>query len=57
MAQFYNVMATTDLDESVVLQVTACSAAEAESTAMCLVETGEAGTESNVVVECFACEY
>jgi hypothetical protein len=54
MSQLYNVLVTTDLDESVVLQVTAGSAAEAESTAITLVECGEAGTESTVVVECFA---
>lgn len=50
----YDVQVTTDMDETIVLQVTASSPQEAEMTAINMVETGEAGTYGMIVVDCFA---
>ena len=49
--ELYNVQLRTDLDEVVVLQVYANDSLEAEFTAKSMVECGQAGTISNVVVE------
>ena len=49
--ELYNVQLRTDLDEVVVLQVYANDALEAEFTAKSMVECGQAGTISNVVVD------
>jgi len=49
----YDVQIKTDLGETIVLQVTASSEVEAEMTAICMVEGGEAGTEGTVVIDCF----
>ena len=48
--ELYNVQLRTDLDEVVVLQVYANDPLEAEFTAKSMVECGQAGTISNVVV-------
>ena len=49
--ELYNVQLRTDLDEVVVLQVYANDSLEAEFTAKSMVECGQAGTISNVVVD------
>lgn len=49
----YDVQITTELDETVVLQVTASSEVEAEMTAICMVEDGQAGTQGTLVIDCF----
>ena len=49
--ELYNVQLRTDLDEVVVLQVYADDPLEAEFTAKSMVECGQAGTTSNVVVD------
>ena len=49
--ELYNVQLRTDLDEVVVLQVYANDPLEAEFTAKSMVEWGQAGTISNVVVD------
>ena len=49
----YFVHMTTDLEEVVVLQVYANDTIEAEYTAVSMVEYGQAGTESRVVVDFF----
>ena len=54
MTHFYDVRITTDLDETVCLQIPAMSPAEAEEAAIYMVEHGEAGTLSTVVIDCFA---
>lgn len=51
--EFYDVQITTDLDETILLQVTANSAAEAEMTAITMVECGQAGTIGLGVIDCF----
>lgn len=53
--ELYNVQITTNLGETVVLQISAGSPQEAEMTAISLVECGDAGTIGNEVVDCFAC--
>ena len=50
---FYDVQVTTDLGETVVLNVAADTPMEAEYTAMSMVECGQAGTMGTSVVECF----
>ena len=52
--EFYDVQITTDFGEVVVLQVAASSIQEAEMTAISMVNSGEAGTVSNNVTDCFA---
>lgn len=52
--QLYNVQVRTDLDEVVVLQVYAGDQLEAEFTAKSMVECGQAGTISNVLVDYYA---
>lgn len=52
--EFYDVQITTDLEETVVLQIYASSPQEAEMTAISIVNSGEAGTLGREVVECFA---
>ena len=49
--ELYNVQLRTDLDEVVVLPVYANDPLEAEFTAQSMVECGQAGTISNVVVD------
>lgn len=51
---FYDVQITTEFGEVVVLQVTANSPQEAEMTAISMVESGMAGTNGMIVVDCFA---
>lgn len=51
---FYDVQITTDLGEVVVFQVAASSPQEAEMTAISMVESGQAGTEGMIVLDCFA---
>lgn len=52
--EIYDVQVTTDQNEIVVLQVTASSQAEAEMTAISMVETGQTGTNGMNVIDCFA---
>ena len=52
---FYNVQVTTDLGESIVLQVAASSTDEAELTAINMVELGQADTNGQSVIDCFVC--
>lgn len=49
----FDVQITTDLGEVLVLQVSALSPQEAEMTAISIVNSGEAGTVSNIVIDCF----
>ena len=51
---FYDVQITTDLGETVVLQITASSSEEAELAAIHMVEMGQADVEGTCVVDCFA---
>ena len=51
---FYDVQVITDIEECIILQIYASSSSEAETTAISMVETGEAGTESCNVLNCFA---
>ena len=51
---FYDVQITTDLGETVVLQIAASSPEEAELAAIHMVEMGQADVEGTCVVECFA---
>ena len=51
---FYDVQITTDLGETVVLQIAASSPEEAELAAIHMVEIGQADVEGTCVVECFA---
>ena len=50
----FDVQITTDLGETIVLQVSASSPQSAEMTAISMVECGDAGTISQTVVDCFA---
>ena len=50
----FDVQITSDLGETVIIQVFANSAQEAEMTAISMVECGQTGTEGLVVVDCFA---
>ena len=50
---FYDVQVMTDLGEVAVLQICAFSAAEAEMTAISMVENGDAGVTGISVVSCF----
>lgn len=52
--EFYDIQISTDLGETVVLQVYASSPQAAESIAYSMVESGEAGTLSRGVIDCFA---
>lgn len=52
--EFYDVQITTDLEETVVLQIYASSPQEAEMTAISMVESGQAGTDGMIVLDCFA---
>ena len=49
----FDVQVTTDLGEMVVLQICAFSPAEAEMTAISMVENGDAGVLGTSVVGCF----
>lgn len=51
---FYDIQLTTELGEAIILQISASSQAEAEMTAISMVEGGQAGTEGTIVVDCFA---
>ena len=51
---FYDVQITTDLGETVVLQIAASSSEEAELAAIHMVEMGQADVEGTCVVDCFA---
>lgn len=51
---FYDVQITTDLGETVVLQIAASSPEEAELAAIHMVEMGQADVEGTCVVEGFA---
>ena len=52
--EFFDVQITTDLGETIVLQVSASSPQYAEMTSISMVECGDAGTISQNVVDCFA---
>ena len=52
---FYDVQVTTDLGETIVLQVAASSTDEAELTAINMVELGQADTNGQSVIDCFLC--
>ena len=52
--ELFDVQITTDLGETMVLQVSASSPQSAEMTAISMVECGDAGTISQNVVDCFA---
>lgn len=52
--ELYNVQVTTDIGEVVVLQVYGGDQMEAEFAAKSMVECGQAGTISNVVVDYYA---
>ncbi|MBE6331091.1 MAG: hypothetical protein E7070_02115 [Bacteroidales bacterium] len=52
--QLFDVQITTDMGETIVLQVSADDAQEAEMTAISMVESGQAGTVGTRVVDCFA---
>lgn len=52
---FYDVQITTDLGETIVLQVAASSTDEAELTAINMVELGQADTNGQRVTDCFVC--
>ncbi|GCB35201.1 hypothetical protein [Bacteroides faecalis] len=52
--ELFDVQITTDLGETIVIQVSASSPAEAEMTAISIVESGQAGTLGISVVDCFA---
>lgn len=51
--ELYNVQVTTEFGEEVVLQVYADSPQEAEMTAISMVESGQAGTDGMIVLDCF----
>lgn len=51
--KFYDVQITTDFGEVNVLQIAAASPQEAEMTAISMVNSGEVGTMSLNVVDCF----
>lgn len=51
--ELYNVQITTEFGEEVVLLVYACSPQEAEMTAISMVESGQAGTDGMIVLDCF----
>lgn len=51
---FYDVQITTELGETVVLQVAASSPEEAEMAAINMVELGQADVCGQQVMECFA---
>ena len=52
---FYDVQVTTDLGETIVLQIAASSTDEAELTAIKMVELGQADTNGQSVIDCFVC--
>ena len=52
---FYDVQVTTDLGETIVLQIAASSVDEAELTAINMVELGQAETNGQSVIDCFVC--
>ena len=54
LMELFDVQITTDLGETIVLQVSASSPQSAEMTAISMVECGDAGTISQNVVDCFA---
>jgi len=49
----FDVQITTDLSETIILQVIASSPSEAEMTAISMVECGDAGTIGRSVIDCF----
>lgn len=51
---FYDVQITTELGETVVLQVAASSPEEAEMAAINMVELGQADVCGQQVIDCFA---
>lgn len=51
--ELYNVQVTTEFGEEFVLQVYANSPQEAEMTAISMVESGQAGTDGMIVLDCF----
>ena len=52
---FYDVQVTTDLGETIVLQIAASSTDEAELAAINMVEIGQADTNGQSVIDCFVC--
>ena len=52
--ELYNVQATTEFGEEVILQVYADNPQEAEMSAISMVESGQADTVGRSVVDCFA---
>lgn len=52
---FYDVQVTTDLGETIVLQIAASSTDEAELTAINMIELGQADTNGQSVIDCFVC--
>lgn len=47
----YDIQLTTELEGVIILQVSASSQAEAEMTAISVIESGQAGTEGTIVVD------
>ena len=52
--ELYDVQVTTDAGETLVLQISANDPQEAETTAISMVEMGQANTVGRAVVDCFA---
>jgi len=52
--ELYDVQVTTDLGETVILQVSASSPEEAEMTAISMVECGCVSTIGRIVIDAFA---
>lgn len=52
---FYDVQITTDLGETVILQVAASSPEEAEMAAINMLELGQAGVYGQQVIDSFVC--
>lgn len=49
----FNVQITTDYGPTIVLQISASSEAEAEMTAISMVDNGNVGTQGINVIDCF----
>ena len=53
--QFYDIQITTDLGETVILQIAASSPEEAEMAAISMVELNQATVCGQHVIDCFVC--
>lgn len=51
--ELYDVQITTEFGEEVILQVSASSPHNAEMTAISIAESGQAGTDGMIVLDCF----